>query len=1388
MEPISFTLIITYVSKKFLDQLIKEQGYSKLRKFFFPSKKYETRLIKVFNNSVKEFKVKKSIVEKEGKIAFYASKVLFDKLNRYVLFNNIDYDLNSIDEEIKKDTRIIKPTKEELELFYKIFTTKIKSDKLLKKLFVEENYKRKIFSLGTILNRIEGKVDSIGSKVDDMYGVLIPSKKKKIKSDLNKEDFIEKITLKEGLIERKFYNEQNQKAKGLSYSFNESENDIGIKELIERENKIVILGNPGSGKTTELERLAINVWNDNANKFIPIYRNLKSFTNQDTISSYLIIDYNSLEKVLFIFDGVDEIRDIQDFKSKLNTFISHLEITKIKFKILVSCRTNIYESILNSISDFKTYYLRDLTTHEGQHLFKLKSKYKNNLLLNKEFRDFFNNPFFVDIVSSYFNTKGRMPTNTADLWENYIDKRLSLDKDNKLVKSSINIHLIKAYSKKISLVNELMQINFFKEEDVFKLVEENDVGFRNFFKNPLIYKEKGRLIWSFEHKNIQEFFAALAISKKDFKDIIEFIQIKGTGRTHPSLFNTITLLINLLNSESHQYKKLVNWFVKNESELLFRADANRISTDVKEQVFQSYFQKECIEKTLWIDTNKTYELYKVGRFSDCEVNYEYLVKIFQNKKYHFRARYSALEVLTFFSIPSEELLNLKKELLNLIRDVSNLPQIKAQIVRLIQSQPKLKNDSDLIKEAFEIFKTETNKEINTALLSLVGSFENIEKFADYIKEEFLRAHDIKNRKEVDEVGRGNEYKSKRLILRLESSSDFLETVKYFFNEEISLSYDEDFLKKLVKRCIHFSLQEEDFIIKLLSMIKDEIKFYGNRKLLKNIIQGSNSELKSLQYLFENIEFKKIIFFTSYLVNLSNVDEVADLILEKDFDTKSIEFFRNQLGDYNHDNREVAEIFDSLMRDKGITFQKDVYSNEKRELDKLKNLKKIQNELDILLYREELLKKIELIFDAYKGTITLSNLREIRDKWYEEHSFGDLFLDSSLSIIDSSLQQRGSLVTLSEAIEDIEEETIVILESKKLVERYQWADWKFNMSKHEEKIKQWCIKTSNTINFDSIVKFQNKSAFYFIGNNYKKIELIFFFQDLLQFNLSKDFLLNCIEIFEFDSSHDVDDNYEKLKELINDEESFNNRIVDNILNKEMFAFSLSRHIEYALNNNLHKSFPKIREYLKEKGSSHDGIEKIKKYVELTSDNDFLLECCKNSESYLHWELIDVLVKKDIHIDFCLEKSLEYLGNEDDRFNEYAIGVLFKLNHIRGIEYLVEFAEKGKAISVRMINSMNYDVFSEYEIIERLFDIIYNQKIDRFEFSDYSTLFRNYLYNLSIDEDKYKQIIKNLEKIKDSESDLFHISRLIDDVKDNYFNSKSKPLSFEEALSKIKELSI
>jgi hypothetical protein len=98
---------------------------------------------------------------------------------------------------------------------------------------------------------------------------------------------------------------------------------------------------------------------------------------------------------------------------------------------------------------------------------------------------------------------------------------------------------------KVAFVNELMQQNQINEDYLSELIERD---YKPVFEElPFLDKLPHSANFVFRHKNYQEFFAAKFLSEKEADEIISIIKINDEiNKTKPSLFNTITFLLNIL--------------------------------------------------------------------------------------------------------------------------------------------------------------------------------------------------------------------------------------------------------------------------------------------------------------------------------------------------------------------------------------------------------------------------------------------------------------------------------------------------------------------------------------------------------------------------------------------------------------------------------------------------------------------------------------------------------------------------------------------------------------------------------------------------------------------------------------------------------------------------
>ena len=876
------------------------------------------------------------------------------------------------------------------------------------------------------------------------------------KPQLTNEDYttyLENIKVPKNLIERKLIKKEQLSDEDNSMLYSESKEQT-IFEVLKKDSKVVILGNPGLGKTIELKNTAIRFWEDESEVFIPIFRNLKNFTTQNNIKDYILIDCDRIDNAIFILDGIDEIPNVQDFISKLQLFINS---TKSKnYKFLISCRTNVFESVVKVVDDFQVFYLKNLSVNQGLSILNKKTNFKELTYedLDRNLTAFLKNPFLIGIIIDYINSEKKLPTNTSELWDKYIDERLTIDVDQKLIKKTLNPTLIKYYSKKISLINELSKANSFTDNQLLKTVRTNTSDFDSFLLNPMLEKKVNEPVWYFEHKNIQEYFSSKVISNLELEKIIDFIQIQDLGKTHPSLFNTITFILNTLDEDSDKYKGLIKWVSDNEPEILFNADSDRIPIETRIEVFQNFFREKCIVSTLWLTSNRAVDLDKVSRFADCEENYDFLLQVIVDKMIHIRPRVSALSVLSLFSLSLSKKQKTKNILFDFLKDDEVSKDFKCSILEFFGKNILYKDDKEIIDEIIQLFKEDTHNRVNRNLLRLIKNINEADKYSEYLIEEFLRANKFKERiDDSDNVSRGNSYESRKLVLSFRDHKNILIVIKHYLNDT-SNYYLDNSSHEVLNKILDFSEEE---VFEIFKELKGDVKYMRHEKLLYEIIEQTKIKNQILIYLLKELEFEDVGCFSSKLVDESNVAEVVDVL--KDRDVKQIERFRNYIGNIN--NRDIARNYDSLMRDRGVSFAERVFTEEDAEKRDIKIERLRREYFEGFFNFSSLCIGVESFFNkngfeklSYKELLNFECNQKDRNFLYFD------FFDSSITIIKSVLWNYNQEFNSSQIIEKLKEDDFYVFKTiKSVIEKFKSNKWSFELSSDEKgQIEKWVLKS------------------------------------------------------------------------------------------------------------------------------------------------------------------------------------------------------------------------------------------------------------------------------------------------------------------------------------------
>ncbi len=1234
----------------------------------------------------------------------------------------------------------------------------------------------KIKDIFSLHERIFSEVyNEIFTELDEDYKEIILTYFKKLlfsKGEIP--NFTESKQRKEYLEEASTINTSiyiNRKLKTNKFSFFNEDKDL--LDIIKDKDIVLLLGEPGSGKTTELINIS-NYFEKNILELeiTPIFISLSNVKSFDSINDVLPENWKLNKKIVLLLDALDEF----EFRNQLNKEIKNLlECKDTSFKIIVSSRTYAYNNELNLLNPTK-FYLDNFNSVQSFEL--LSKKYQipieqYNQIDKINFKDVLEDPFMLNRLGKYFENHDNLPNNPSEIYED--------------IKSELSNDDIEVY-KIFSLILELTRKTSIDKVELKNLF---GVKYNRLVKLDFIQSSFDNNSFKFIHKNYQEYFSALAISELSFEQIISFISIEGTNKTHPTLFNTITFLINILRG--NKYNLLINWLTTNESEILFKADKNRIE-NFRVKVFQHYFQIECIEKKFWINSNRTFSVKEIAEFGDCEANFDYLVDLINDSNNHFRIIISALDLLTYFTIPVNKKETFKDNFFILLKNSQNSEMIKSHILDCIYGQKLCEDDTEYLNKIFVLFRDETNKQINRSLLSLIQDYENIDDFFWYVKAEFLRDRGIVERAVRDDVLRGTSWVLERLIIKLKSSVNFIEFAKYYFDEFKNNYRDNQFVDEVVDRSLYFENLDEDFLVKLFSSFEDKAKYFFRENPMKKMLlkSKSTSKLKAFEYLIENFTFDNVGYFLASITDEQTIGLVIDKFANGSIESKNLDFYRNVIA--NHGNRKLAEKFNNVMIEKGFVFKEVFLNPEDFEelIAKYKN--RPQEDFDLLFDKTKLLSKINEIFEEYGMSINSTRIRDIDQDWYHKNGYGNK-IELSYSLLSSIAYRKKIDLEFKDIEHILEDELIIIKEVKSQIQALNNSN-NFEISTQQKAfIYDWCVKASDEIRFDKVIGYIDINHFKLL-EDYDKLKVILFFITKFNFDLSQEFFLNSIEFFDVNKSSEEGNNLELLKLKIDDDELFNKRIIENLLGKKLPFIALNIHIQYALDNNLTSTFSKIKEYFLVDEYSFNVDSKLKRYIELSSDIELLKKLCIDVKSYKCWSSLKLLMDFKIENKFCEEKAIEYLNTEIDDENNYyystALSILFELNSPLALKHVFLFLDMDKSPSINYNSYVNFDVIDDYSILNDLFNKIYSEDRDKIGFSGLGDFMRTYVSNLSKKKESHDLIQAELNNIKNrvekinSDNELFYINQLIDDSKKSYLNVQSKSLSFDEALLKLEEI--
>lgn len=1148
--------------------------------------------------------------------------------------------------------------------------------------------------------------------------------------------------------------------------------------IIKLKNRIALIGDAGSGKTFELERIA-NHFSEENSPFYPLFIRLNTFTNQ-SIEQILPENWEKIpeNQLLIILDGLDEIesKNKKDAIRKIEHFSKQHQATSI----IVSCRSNFYQTeddqSSGTLERFESYRLLDIEFDQIKSYVQLKLFSKANTFFNEindnQLGQLLGIPFYLIKLVELFESKNSLPNRKASIFEQLFLARIKLDEDH--FRTTIELdeyrNTIIKNLERIALGMESLGRNHISDDEFIQLVP--DLPLRDLIRHCTAFKKtEGEDVgWQFEHNSIQEYLAARALSRQPVDIVKDFVSFKPEHKKIiPSWVNTVAFLLSASEEEN-----LFDWILGIEPEIALKFEPDKIAKPERSKILRYIFNRYK-EKQIWIDRDR-FRTDELARFGQFEEIIDFLLAEAENAE-HPTTLGNAIEILSAMLIPP----NFKHRTRDLLERVA-LNNFNVEINESIQSKAlialsHLKFDSkDIVERIVSKLRSSKSDWLRYGLYYFVHNSEFLDDFIDVFLEGIPYASVDFSSEERSRLA-NERWELKQGLKKVQSPNSVIKLLKYFIDNERDLNdlfvgdHDISFVAEITAKAYFkdSSLLDHavDFSLFMLNNLHNEeagqfLSFYkrtGTKFEAFKIVLGKKSQYKE-----------------DLLADLA--DELCLYVFIEQFEKENIsdDEVWTFLQTLRWKNRELFEPFYSKIN---LKFDNKFVLKPVPDWEKQRKGRR-QRDINLIFDKQGLLKEIRLIFDTEKmEKFTPKELSRLRSDHWPDIYYSDLAYETLRRIAGN---QNVTIEMVNEEINRWDWDWFCI---SKIYEKIRMHE-KFELSQEKtEWIAEWCYSNLDKVDFRTAIKKTDDRSF---STRWNAIYIWYFFQ---KFDLEypKHILL---DMLSFDCHRSGIEYLEKHLE----ETDMTSRILDNLNEGIVVDDVLKNHIEYCKGHKVKEAIEyALNEIVNPEREPYDEIRRIslETICDLSEDLSELEEILADVKDAFKWQVVEELIKRNSNevrkfLDGLFQKTV---GEDRIKATEY----LIKFQDLTALRFYVDWIKQQGKFSRSLFDSSPLTSLKSSKAVSLLLELLELSYHEDFEQPDmFERLDRLVLNSLTVialeSEQNYLDVKRSIENFIDEYRSIYKnvnwLYAFLDQLEQKYYVNRSENFSVDDVINKLEEI--